>query len=66
MRLKLLIAFLSNLFPLITILGCPGALNLKDLVSKGKSKSKSSNLASTEPRSRLDFGIVKEPDWPLK
>ena len=33
---------------------------------KGKSKSKSSNLASTVPLSRLDFGIEKDPDFPLK
>ena len=64
--LKALIALLSNLSPLITALGCPGALKRKDLVWSGKSKSKSSNLASTVPRSKLDFGIVKEPYCPLK
>ena len=36
------------------------------LVSRGKSKSKSSSLASTVPLSKLDLGIVKEPDCPLK
>ena len=59
-------ALLFNLLPAITILVCPGALKRKDFVSKGKSKSKSSSLASTVPLSKLDFGIEKDPDFPLK
>ena len=64
--LKVLIALLSNLFPRITALGCPGALKRKDLTCKGKSKSKSSNFASTAPLYKLDFGNVKEQDFPRK
>jgi hypothetical protein len=61
-RLKVLIALLLSLSPVITILGCPGALNLNDCTLSGKSKSKSSRRASTDPHSKLDFGIVKAPD----
>ena len=64
--LNICLAFALSLSPLITTLGWPGALNLKDFVCNGRSKSKSSSLASTLPLSKLVFGIVNDPDCPLK
>jgi hypothetical protein len=49
-----------------TTLGCPGARQRNDFVSNGKSKSKSSRIADTDPRSKLDLGKVNDPDFPLK